>query len=414
MTIKLKGSSDGSVSLDAPSDTSPSGTDVSFTLPTADGTGNQVLSTDGSGNLSFADNVSSGRNLIINGDMKVAQRATSVTGVANSANEGYQSLDRFGIYWANSAGGVCTVSQSSDVPANEGLGNSFKVDVTTADTSLNANHFVYMSTKLEAREIRNSGWNYTNPSNYLTLSFWAKSTKAGTYCATLRSYDSSGSYYYVFEYTLVANTWTKVTHKIPGHASLVFHDNSDVGLDVRWNFAVGTDRDDHTGNSWLDNGNAAATSNQVNFFDSTSNDFYLTGVQLEVGEVATAFERRSYADELARCQRYFHKIAGNDSDQVSLGLGYCYKGNNTDEHVRLTIYHPVTMRTGPAYSGNGLRALIVGSTEITSNSHSGLDSSIYSTAIDVGFTSSSLATYNAIQVRLHMANDSHVSFSAEL
>lgn len=345
MSIKLKGSSDGSVSLDAPADTSPSGTDVTFVLPTADGTGNQVLSTDGSGNLSFADNVSSGRNLIINGSMMVAQRATSVTGVANSANEGYQSLDRFGIYWANAAGGVCTVSQSSDVPANEGFSNSFKVDVTTADTSLNSNHFVYMSTKLEAREIRNSGWNYTSPSDYLTLSFWAKSTKAGTYCTTLRSYDSSGAYYYVFEYTLVANTWTKVTHSVPGHASLVFDDDSNVGLDVRWNFAVGTDRDDHTGNAWIDDGNAAATSNQVNFFDSTSNDFYLTGVQLEVGEVATAFERRSYHDELARCRRYYFQ-----SKQLGDTYQGCYYGYGiSTDRIGAQVRLPIEMRTTPSF-----------------------------------------------------------------
>ena len=414
MSIKLKGSTDGSVTLQAPADTSPTGTDKTFTLPTQDGDAGQILKTDGSGALSFTDNLSSGRNLIINGDMRVAQRATSVTGVANSANEGYQSIDRFGLYWANAAGGACTVSQSTDVPSNQGFSNSYKIDVTTADTSLNANHFVYMSTKLEAREIRTSGWNYTDPSSYVTLSFWVKSTKAGTYCSTLRSYDTPGAYHYVFEYTLAASTWTKVTHKIPGHASLVFDDNSEQGLDIRWNFANGSDRDDHTGNAWLDNGNGAATANQVNFFDSTDNDFYLTGVQLEVGEVATAFERRSYVEELIRCQRYFYKITGNTSDQVSLGLGYCYKGNNTDEHVRLTIFFPVTMRTGPSYSSNGIRALIVSSTEIGSNSSSSLDESIYSCAIDVGFTSSSLATYNAIQLRLHNTTDSHLSFSAEL
>lgn len=333
MSIKLKGSSDGSVSLQAPADTSPTGTDKTFTLPAQDGDAGQVLKTDGSGALSFTDNLASGRNLVINGDMRVAQRATSVTGVANSANEGYQSLDRFGLYWANAAGGVCTASQSSDVPANEGFSNSFKVDVTTADTTVNTNHMVYMSTILEAQDIRNSGWNYTDPSSYLTLSFWAKSSKAGIYCINLRNYDA-GSYNYVFEYTLAANTWTKVTHKIPGHASLVINNDIGHGIDVKWMFVAGTDRDNHTGNSWLNDGTAAATSNQVNFFDSTSNDFYLTGVQLEVGEVATPFERRSYADELRRCQRYRY--------QLDLG---------TNSHVGHIVMSRFSAGQGPAYAG---------------------------------------------------------------
>ena len=263
----------------------------------------------------------SNRNLVVNGALIVAQRSTSVTGVANSANEGYQTLDRFGLQFANNAGGVCTVSQSTDAPTNQGFKSSYKIDVTTADTSIATNQQIYTSTIFEARDIRNSGWNYTDPSSYLTLSFWVKSSKAGTYCITMRDFDA-GAWYYVFEYTLVADTWTKVTHSIPGHASLVFNDDVEHGLDIRWILVTGTDRDSHTGGSWLQNGTAVATPNQVNFFDSTSNDFYLTGVQLEVGEKATPFEHRSYGDELARCQRYFQIVRGsirNDyrSDQVA-------------------------------------------------------------------------------------------------
>ena len=350
MSIKLKGSTDGSVTLQAPADTSPTGTDKTFTLPTQDGGAGQILKTDGSGALSFTDNLSSGRNLVINGDMKVAQRATSVTGVANSVNEGYQSLDRFGFYFANAAGGVCTVSQSTDVPSNQGFSNSYKVDVTTADTTINTNHMVYASTILEAREIRNSGWNYTDPSSYLTLSFWAKSTKAGTYCITMRDYDA-GSWHYVFEYTLAANTWTKVTHKIPGHASLVFNDDVGHGIDIRWMFVVGTDRDNHTGNSWLNDGTAASTSNYINFFDSTDNDFYLTGVQLEVGEVATAFERRSYADELARCQRYRYQIDLGNGASVSHIVMSRFSASSGPAYAGLHL--PVEMRAGPNFTFTG-------------------------------------------------------------
>ena len=350
MSIKLKGNTDGSVTLQAPADTSPSGTDKTFTLPTQDGDAGQILKTDGSGALSFTDNLSSGRNLIINGDMRVAQRATSVTGVANNANEGYQSLDRFGLYFANNAGGVCTVSQSTDVPANQGFSNSYKIDVTTADTSIATNQQIYTSTILEAQDIRNSGWNYTDPSSYLTLSFWVKSSKAGTYCITMRDYDA-GSWHYVFEYTLSANTWTKVTHKIPGHASLVFNNDVGHGIDVKWMFVAGTERDNHTGNSWLLDGTAGATSNQVNFFDSTSNDFYLTGVQLEVGETATAFERRSYGDELRRCQRYRYQIdLANSAAPMHLVMSRFQAGSGV---AYASVQFPGEMRAAPNFSFTG-------------------------------------------------------------
>lgn len=348
MSIKLKGSSDGSVSLDAPADTSPSGTDVSFTLPTADGTAEQVLKTDGSGNLSFADNVSSGRNLVVNGSMQVAQRATSVTGVANNSDEGYQTLDRFALYFANSAGGVCTVSQATDVPSNEGFSSSYKVDITTADTSVDASHMIYVAHKIEAQNVRNSGWNYTSTSSYVTLSFWVKSTKAGTYCVAARANDA-GAVYYPFEYTLVANTWTKVTHSFPGNSSLVINNDNGVGLELRWYLVVGTDRDNGTANQWnADAAENAATSNQVNFFDSTSNDFYLTGVQLEVGEKSTSFEHRSFGDELHRCKRYYEKKTTTVEGLFATGQAL------SSTNVRGVYYWEVEKRATPDVVFTGL------------------------------------------------------------
>ena len=259
------------------------------------------------------------RNLVVNGSMIVAQRDTSVTGVANNSDEGYQTLDRFALLFANSAGGVCTVSQDTDVPSNEGFSSSYKVDVTTADTSVAATHMIYVAHKVEAQNIRNSGWNYTSASSYVTLSFWVKSSKAGTYVFAARANDA-GAVYYPFEYTLVANTWTKVTHSFPGDSSLVIDNDNGNGFELRWYLVVGTDRDNATANQWnANNTTNAATSNQVNFFDSTSNEFYLTGVQLEVGEKATPFEHRSFGDELARCNRYYELVRGGGGMYWSSG-----------------------------------------------------------------------------------------------
>ena len=284
----------------------------------------------------------SNRNLIINGAMLVSQRSTSVTGVANNSNEGYQTLDRFGVYFGNSAGGVCTVSQSTDVVSGQGFSNSLKVDVTTADTSVDSNHEIYVGHKIESRNVRNSGWDYTSSSSYVTLSFWVYSSKAGTYCVSARA-DDVGAKYYPFEYTLVANTWTKVTHSIPGDSTLLFNNDAGSGLDVRWVLVAGSSRQGGTNGAWgATSTSNMATSNQVNFFDNTSNNFYLTGVQLEVGEKATSFEHRSLADELQRCLRYYNMVAEGSSTPIS--NMQLYASNNFYGVYRF----PVAMRSAPS------------------------------------------------------------------
>jgi len=290
----------------------------------------------------------SNRNLIINGAMQVSQRSTSVTGVANNSDEGYQTLDRFGMYFGNSAGGVCTVSQATDVPSNQGFSNSIKIDVTTADTSVASNHEIYVSQKIESQTVRDSGWNYTSASSYVTLSFWAKSSKAGTYCVSARA-DDVGAKYYPFEYTLTANTWTKVTHSIPGDSALVFNNDSGSGLNVRWILVAGSSRQGGTNGAWgATSTSNMATPNQVNFFDNTSNDFLLTGVQLEVGEKATPFEHRSYGDELARCQRYFQHF-GRDG----VGGGRLIGTGNGASTSLFGFEFPYIMRAAPTLNYYG-------------------------------------------------------------
>ena len=321
----------------------------------------------------------SNRNLIINGAMQVAQRGTSAS-VSDGSNEGYQTLDRFKFDYGNNAGGVATISQDTTVPSGYGFSNSYKVDVTTADTSLDSTHQIFFRTILEAQNIRNSGWNYTSASSFITLSFWAKSSKAGTYNIAFRASDV-GALYYLVEYTLVADTWKKVTATIPGDSSLVFNNDNGNGLEIRWNLALGTDRNDGTANQWNSvSSNNAGTSNQVNFFDSTSNNFYLTGVQLELGEQATPFEHRSFGDELARCQRYYEtgrfafKVPTEGVTNLSSGMGGYHSfvttkraaptltsSNSTAEKVDTTSLNPYT--SGIEFNGrvtDGTRSRWIG------------------------------------------------------
>ena len=313
------------------------------------------------------------KNLIINGGMTVAQRSSSAVAVSDGSNEDYQTIDRFFFKYANSAGGACNISQDTDVPSGYGFTNSYKVDVTTADTSISATHMISIGYRPEAQDIANCGWVHTSSSSYMTLSFWAKSVKAGTYCVSISAEDSSSTRKFVKEYTLVANTWKKVEITFPGESGVTVNNDTGVGLDIRWTLQVGTDRDNATDNTWNSSDTSIGTSNQVNFFDSTSNNFFLTGVMLEVGEKASPhFEHEPYGTTLAKCQRYFEKSFNQgqtpaQNKQTTNGSlvtsGVSTSANTLLGHINfavvkralptMTTYNPYAADSGWSQSGAG-------------------------------------------------------------
>jgi len=356
----------------------------------------------------------SNRNLIINGAMNIWQRATTITGVADNVNEGYQSVDRFGFSFASTHGGACTISRSTEVPSGEGFAQSYKVDITSSVTPT-ANQSTGIFTKIEAQDIANSGWDYTSTSSYITLSFWARSTKAGTYCVFLDSQDAATYERYIKEYTLVANTWKKVTITVPGKSTLAYNNDNGEGMNVFWMLSAGSNRNTGTDGTWQ-TGTNNATSNQVNFFDSDTNDFYLTGVQLEVGEVATPFEHRSYADELHRCQRYYYRHADGSWDvnhAIASGVWYA-----TTSFYGV-IHFPVMMCFAPTlkYSNNANSgAFLVFGAGVSSNTDD-------ITTQEQGRTSYVITIYNLSPARtagagawaqLNNEAGAHISFEAEL
>tara|TARA_R100000231_G_C5314921_1_gene161613 strand:- start:207 stop:1358 length:1152 start_codon:yes stop_codon:yes gene_type:complete len=297
----------------------------------ADGTCTAKLTSIGGGGLSH-------RNIIINGAMNVAQRSSSVA-VSDGSNEGYNSLDRYKTYTNNS--GAYTVSQDTDVPTDYSFGrfrNSYKVDVTTADTSIGASDLIRVEQDIEAQDISNSGWDYTSSNGKLTLSFWVKSVKAGTYVVVVQTADGT-AHSYALEYTLSANTWTHVTKTIPGNSNLTIDDDNGVGLRIHWILCSGSDNN-LTADTWT-SGLKYGTTNQANLFDSTSNNWYLTGVQLEVGDTATTFEHRSHGDELRRCQRYYYQFEIFPNQVVNFLSAY----GSTYGKVQYSF--PVTMRANP-------------------------------------------------------------------
>ena len=281
--------------------------------------------------------------LIVNGDMAVAQRNTGTVAQADGSNEGYATVDRMQTTFSNSAGGTITTSRDTTAPT--GFGQSMKFDVTSADTSVGSTHIVYTEHTLEAQVIRNSGWNYTSSSSYLTLSFQIRSSKTGTYCVFFQTNDGSAKMYTV-EYTISsADTWEQKVITVPGNSNLTFNNDSGKGLIVAWVWAVGTDRDG-TAETWTDV--AYGTSNQVNFLDNTSNVAYITGVQLEVGQFTSstlpAFQQESFGDNLARCQRYYYNLDIGGSNTASLGVGAMYTSSN----LYCGIDFPITMRATPS------------------------------------------------------------------
>ena len=248
------------------------------------------------------------RNLIINSQMQIAQRGTSAVAAASG---NYPSIDRIKCY--ESTDGAFTLEQSTTVPSGQGFSNSAKFVVTTADTSLAAGQYAQATQVIEAQNLQHLNYG-TSSAKTLTLSFWCRSSKTGTYCITIVKEDSTATHYVKAFSISSADTWEKKTitiepdSNITAAAGAIANDNG-AGLYVYWNFAQGSTYTGATDNTWSTNTNHFATTNQVNWMDSTSNDFYLTGVQLEVGS-ATPFEHEDYGTTLRKCERYALTLGG--------------------------------------------------------------------------------------------------------
>lgn len=340
------------------------------------------------------DGAITGSNMVINGAMNVAQRSSSAVSVSNGSNEGYQTLDRFEFQYGNSAGGVANISQDTTVPSSYGFSNSYKVDVTTADTSLGTNHQIYISYRVEAQDMRNSGWNYTDSSSFITCSFWARSVKEGTYCFALRANDSASTRIFVKEFDLVADTWKKVIITIPGEAGLAFNNDNGIGATLTWSLQAEAGRATATDDAWNSADTSLATSNQVNFYDSTSNNFYITGVCLNVGDSAIAFPHQSYGDELQRCMRYYWRVEPHSSDQVMLGNGYFWASTG----FRPFVPFPTTMRAEPSVTSNGLEVLSLTSVDNYVSVTASLDEGKNGIGLNVGDVSGTVGYSGILRV----------------
>ena len=316
------------------------------------------------------------RNIIINGAMQVAQRATSVASV--SASGVYRTVDRF--FNDLGSSGTFTVSQASDGPV--GFANSFKLDCTTADSSPNYHLFIQ---KIEGQNLQQIAKG-TSSAKPITLSFYVKSNKAGTYSVNARDRDNNRFCYK--SYTInSANTWERKSVTFPADTTGVLDDDNANSFDVEWWVAAGsTYNSGSTTGAWGANVNAnRAAANTVNIGTSTDDEWLITGVQLEMGSTATDFEHRFFGEELSICQRYYMK----ETTTRSL---YVYQDGSI--YLRDNFYFPVEMRANPTVAVGTVHANAGsqnGSTSLSGLSPKGVIVGVDSNAVNARFQYANLS-----------------------
>ena len=273
------------------------------------------------------------RNIIINGDMSIAQRGTSHTTAS-----GY-TLDRW--HLNDNTSGAFTVTQSTTVPSGQGFAKSYKLDCTTADASPDAGEYLIFNQRIEGQNLQYIKKGTSNAES-LTLSFWVRSNKTGTYIAELR--DGDNTRHNTIAYTISsADTWEKKIITFAGDTTGALDNDNARSFDVNFwllagsNFSSGT----LTSNTWSSITDANRAVGNVNIADSTSNEWYITGVQLEVGTSASDFEFLPYDVNLRRCQRYFENHTASGSCQIAHAFGSssarCYFQYRTKKRTTPTI-----------------------------------------------------------------------------
>ena len=275
--------------------------------------------------------VSAGRkNMVINGDMRVFQRNNA----GNSANSNSYFLDRF--MTRNVTNGTLHVNQQSGSGGPPGFRSWMLLECDGTDTTVDSSDYCRFQHYIEGYNCT-MDWGYGNK-DYVTVSFWVKSNKTGTYCFSIEDGDANPIYLreYIIEHN---NVWQKVELNIPPPTHGTWR-GSDTGIGARLTWCLmGGSSHSMSADYWNSASYGMTTAKQVNFLDNSNNHFSITGIQLEVGKNATDFEYRNFGEELALCQRYYFKTPTNN---------WMYALDNTNVYNRATIWHPVEMRANPS------------------------------------------------------------------
>ena len=274
------------------------------------------------------------RNIIINGDMSIAQRSTSVSSLTSSNT--YKTIDRYATELGSN--GTWTQSQSTDVPTGQGFAKSLKMDCT----STGSGGYLHITQRFEGQNLTylNKG---RSTAESLTLSFWVKSAKTGTYIAEFRDTDNTRNI--SKSYTISsADTWEKKTIVFPGDTSGGLSNDNGASLELNLWLAAGSSNTSGTlQTDWASQVSANRAVGQVNLGDSTSNDWYITGLQLEAGTTASEFEFLPVDVNLQRCKRYYQLLDDGDATSaITNAISY-----NTTSAYAIIPLHP-EMRALPS------------------------------------------------------------------
>ena len=380
--------------------------------------GTNAMTIDSSGNAAFSGVVTGtplgNRNLIINGDMRIAQRGTSLTSIAGS---GYYSVDRFimniNAGYANIASiqqNLNSISPPTDFTNYVGI----TIDTATTPDAQASKQFFNFRQQIEQHIINYLNFGTANAKT-ITVSFWVRSSLTGTFAFSLRNGASDRSY--VTTYTInSADTWEKKTITINGDTTGTWNQAENVlGMTVNWGHGHTAPYLTSTINEWQD-GSLTGYTSQVNLVETQNATWYITGVQLEVGENATEFEHRPYDMELARCQRYYTRIGGNPSSSLTasrtlLGLGY----SGTSTQITTSVSLPTIMRSQPTvnYGGTLLASGYNYSTAVSSVSFN-QGGNLFNISVLANVSSTTVNLPRSILVRTDLDADSYVDFNAEL
>ncbi len=279
-----------------------------------------------------ADSLQGFRNRIINGDMRIDQRNAGASVTLTSG--GVYPVDRWRCDEFTDGG--ATGEQVQDAPA--GFVDSLKITTTTADGTLSAAQNMLINQFIEGFNTSDFGFGTANAKT-ITLSFWVKSSLTGTFAGGCDNNDNNRSY--VFNYTISsANTWEYKTVTIAGDTSGTWLTTNSRGISVRFALGAGTDYDGTVG-AWQ-SGLKFSSSGATSVIGTLNATWYITGVQLEVGSVATPFERRDYGRELALCQRYYWKTLPDNA-----GAEFCVAYGTATTNAAGIVFFPASMRIAP-------------------------------------------------------------------
>jgi hypothetical protein len=269
--------------------------------------------------------------------MQIDQRNA---GAAITSQSGFP-VDRFGMIRFGTDQLAWSWQQDSSAPT--GFVNSLKLTVTTAETSITDTENCNFTQRMEGTNVADLGWGTANAKT-VTLSFWVRSSLTGTFGGAIFNSDQSRNYPYSYSISS-ADTWEYKTVTIPGDTTGTWLTTTSTGIGVNWGLGNGSDRVGTAG-AWTSSLHLGVTG-QVQLVETLNATWYITGVQLEVGSVATPFERRPYGTELALCERYFWRQ--NGASNATIGAGHL----NSSTDVRTVLRHPTTMRANPTVTFTG-------------------------------------------------------------